>query len=179
VSATLAEHVLKHLGGRIDLLLDGGPTPGGLESTVLDVSAAPPRLLRPGLVAPAEIEAVIGPIERPVAADGNEPLRSPGLLIRHYSPQAALEALEGDALGRVETLCRQGKRVGWLTFATPPALPNLRAVVMLLDPTAYAARLYAALHELDDAGVEHIVVTLPPTTEEWQAIRDRLHRAAR
>src|SRR5207249_2299162 len=75
LSPTLARHVLQGLGGRIDLLLDGGPTVGGLESTVLDLTASPPRLLRPGLVSPAEIEAVVGPITRPAAtSEGGGPL---------------------------------------------------------------------------------------------------------
>src|SRR5207249_1608348 len=69
LSPTRAEHVLSGLKGRIDLVLDSGPTPGGIESTVLDVTTSPPRLLRPGLVTPAELEAVVGPIARvgPVA----------------------------------------------------------------------------------------------------------------
>ena len=66
ISPTRAEHVLHGLAGRIEMVLDAGPVPGGIESTVLDLTSDPPRLLRPGLVSPAEIEAIIGPIVRPV-----------------------------------------------------------------------------------------------------------------
>src|SRR5947209_6677836 len=92
LSPTRAEHVLSGLEGRIDLLLDAGPTPGGIESTVLDLTTSPPRLLRPGLVTPAQLEAVIGPIGRGTApATGGEPQRSPGMMARHYAPRTPLE----------------------------------------------------------------------------------------
>jgi L-threonylcarbamoyladenylate synthase len=182
LSPTRAEHVLRSLDGRIDLVLDGGPTPGGLESTVLDVTGTPPRLLRPGLVTPEEIEAVVGPIVRPVQAEPGEanPLPSPGLMARHYAPRAPLECVEGDSRPRAEALCQTGRLVGWLPFARKPGAswPGLVAVGMPSNPSGYAARLYAVLHELDDAGVERIVVELPPDTEEWLAVRDRLRRAS-
>src|SRR5262249_57580886 len=95
LSPTRAEHVLRGLGGRIDLILDSGPTAGGLESTVLDVTTTPPRLLRPGLVTPGQIEAVIGPIVRPqqAVATPETPLPSPGLMARHYAPRATVEVV--------------------------------------------------------------------------------------
>src|SRR5262249_29105275 len=71
LSPTRAEHVLSGLDGRIDLVLDGGPTSGGLESTVLDLSTGPARILRPGLVSPAAIETLIGPVTRPGADPGD------------------------------------------------------------------------------------------------------------
>jgi L-threonylcarbamoyladenylate synthase len=121
LSPTRPEHVLRGLGGRIDLLLDAGPTSGGVESTVLDLSTSPPRLLRPGLIAPTPIEAVVGPIERvtPLAVSHPAPLPSPGMLPRHYAPNVPLECVVHDAAMLVEALCRQGARVGWLTFAGP------------------------------------------------------------
>ncbi|HMF19354.1 MAG TPA: L-threonylcarbamoyladenylate synthase, partial [Gemmataceae bacterium] len=85
LSPTRAEHVLHGLEGRIDLLLDAGPTPGGLESTVLDVTTNPPRLLRPGLISPAELGAVIGPIIQKESPNPGDTLRSPGMLGRHYA----------------------------------------------------------------------------------------------
>jgi L-threonylcarbamoyladenylate synthase len=177
VSATRAEHVLAGLGGRIELILDAGPTPGGIESTVLDLTTTPPRLLRPGLVLPADIEQVIGPIGRR-AAQSAGPLRSPGLLARHYAPRAALECVAEDrADARVAALVDQGQRVGWLTLADRPASADVVSVCMPLDPAGYGARLYDALHALDAAGVDRIIVTLPPDAEEWLAIHDRLRRA--
>ena len=107
-------------------------------------------------------------------------LRSPGLLTRHYAPNAPLECVEEDEGAHVEALCRTGTRVGWLTFAGPELthLPGLTRIMMPSDVTAYAAELYAALHSLDEAGVERIIVRMPPDTEEWLAVRDRLRRAS-
>lgn len=180
LSPTRAEHVLRGLDGRIDLLLDAGPTPGGLESTVLDVTNNPPRLLRPGLISPAELEAVVGPVTQKESAPPGHPLRSPGMLGRHYAPRTPLECAE-DGSHRVEQLCRTGKRVGWLTFAedTGPTRSEIVALTMPKDTAGYAAQLYGALHTLDDAGLDCIVVDLPPKTEDWLAVHDRLQRASR
>jgi L-threonylcarbamoyladenylate synthase len=180
LSPTTAEHVLRGLKDRIDLLLDAGPTPGGLESTVLDVTCTPPRLLRPGLVSPAEIEAIIGPIARPAAAGAaGSAMPSPGMLSRHYAPRATLECIDGDAVARVESWLGKGETVGWLTFTEPVEIPTgLTVEVMPRDPAVYASRLYAVLHALDDAGVTRIVVEAPPSTDAWLAVRDRLQRAA-
>jgi L-threonylcarbamoyladenylate synthase len=181
LSPTCAEHVLRGLEGRIDLLLDAGSVPGGLESTVLDLTVKPPRLLRPGLVTPLEIEAVIGPISLPsalVPPEGSLP--SPGLLKRHYSPRTPLDCVEQGGRARVEELSRAGGKVGWL--ALPPVREstgdNVTTVVMPPEPREYAARLYAVLHDLDSRGFNILVVDLPPNLPEWLAVRDRLRRAA-
>jgi L-threonylcarbamoyladenylate synthase len=178
ISPTRAEHVLRGLGGRIDMLLDAGPVPGGIESTVLDVTTDPPRLLRPGLVSPAQIEAVIGRIVLPAAmAPSGSPLPSPGMLTRHYAPRTPLELAEDDGRARVEELRRAGLRVGWLTFGGDQ-LDSVTTVTMPADPAGYAAALYAALHILDGAAVDRIIVAQPPDAPEWLAVRDRLRRAA-
>jgi L-threonylcarbamoyladenylate synthase len=180
LSPTTAAHVLGGLGGRIDLIIDAGPTPGGIESTVLDLTADPPRLLRPGLVSPADIEALIGPIRRGAVAvpDAGRPLPSPGMLAKHYAPRAPLELAGGDGRSRVEALVRQGLRVGWLTWSDADDVARAMRVEMPRDPDGYAARLYAALHDLDAAGAERIVVARPPDDEAWLAVLDRLRRAA-
>src|SRR5262249_39602316 len=99
ISPTTAIHVLQGLDGRIDLVLDAGPTPGGLESTVLDLTVDPPRVLRPGLVTVQQLQDVIGDVaiaDRWVASESTsggasaEPLRSPGMLARHYAPRAKM-----------------------------------------------------------------------------------------
>ncbi len=183
LSPTTAAHVLRDLDGRIDLVLDGGPCPGGIESTVLDLTSVPPRLLRPGLVTPAAIAAVVGPItDSPGASapgeSGQRPLPSPGMLAKHYAPRAPLELAAGDGHARVGELARQGVRVGWLTEAAAADVAGAIRETMPADAAAYAARLYAALHELDAAGVERIVVARPPDGEAWLAVHDRLRRAA-
>jgi L-threonylcarbamoyladenylate synthase len=179
ISPTQAEHVLRGLNGRIDMVLDAGPVPGGIESTVLDLTADPPRLLRPGLVSPAEIEAVIGPIVRPVAKEppAEGALPSPGMLARHYAPRTPLELAEDGGEARVEELRRAGLRVGWLTSAERE-VPGVVVAALPDDPEGYAAGLYAALHALDGAGLDRIVAASLPESEEWLAVRDRLRRAA-
>jgi L-threonylcarbamoyladenylate synthase len=181
LSPTRAEHVARSLRGRVALILDAGPTAGGLESTVLAITADGPLLLRPGLVTPAEIEAVIGPVRRAAQSARPAALASPGAMPRHYAPNAPLEVVNtGEA--RVVELATAGDRVGWLTFlaARPGAASheNLIQVTMPPDAAAYAARLYDALHQLDAAGVTRIVVDSVPAGDAWLAIRDRLRRAS-
>jgi L-threonylcarbamoyladenylate synthase len=178
LSPTTAEHVRKALDGRIDMILDGGPCPGGIESTVLDVTSDPPRILRPGLITVAQIESLIGPIHRFAERDSTGPLASPGLLDRHYTPQAPLEIADDDGRARVEELLRTDESVGWLTWPDVPPVPTIRRIDLPRDPIAYAARLNAALHDLDADGVDRIVVAQPPDSDDWLAIRDRLSRAA-
>ncbi len=181
LSPTRAEHVLRDLQGRIDLVLDGGPTCGGLESTVLDLTTTPPRMLRPGLVLASEIEPISGPIfhsepRKNIAPE--EPPPSPGMLARHYAPRAPLECWpEHECRSRLKVLAEQGIRIGYLSLGAPLD-PGVIQLAMPQEARGYAARLYAVLHELDAAGVDRIVVALPPDTEEWQAVHDRLRRAS-
>ena len=183
ISPTRAEHVMAGLAGRIDLVLDGGPTPGGLESTVIDLTSSPPRLLRPGLVSRDEIEAVIGPIQLPESnaerPPASGPVRSPGMMQRHYAPTAPLECVASESWRRVEELHRHGARIGWLTFhgGAPISHSGVSVIELPDDPAAYAAGLYAALHAFDAQAVDRIVVEMPPETDAWLAIRDRLRRA--
>jgi L-threonylcarbamoyladenylate synthase len=127
----------------------------------------------------SQLEAIVGPVGLPDAERPAAILKSPGQLERHYAPRTPLEVAPDDGSKRVEMLREQGLRVGWLTF-TGTELPNGPGVVMLRLPSdnvGYAAQLYAALHQLDDAGVDRIIVSQPPDTEEWLAVRDRLQRA--
>lgn len=179
LSPTSAEHVHRDLHDRIHMILDAGVTPGGLESTVLDMTVSPPRLLRPGLVSAAEIETVVGLVERPhiAVADAPEPLRSPGLLERHYSPRTRIECVAGCGRARVEELARGGSRVGWLSLDEGGVeLPGVQRRIMPVEPADYAAQLYGTLHKLDNTGLDCIIVELPPLTEEWLAVHDRLGR---
>jgi len=171
-SPTQAAHVLEDLDGRIDLVLDGGSTPVGVESTVLDLSGDVPEVLRPGAVTLEMLRPLLPAVRMRVAAGAQGPQRSPGLLTRHYSPRAPLTLYEGPP-DRVLARIRQdadiaqaaGRRVGLL-------LPHADAAVT-------AARLYAALREFDATGVEEIFASLPPATDGLsQAVADRLRRAA-
>jgi L-threonylcarbamoyladenylate synthase len=187
VSPTLAQHVLDELDGRIDLILDGGPTTGGIESTVLDLSRRPARLLRPGLVTPGEIEAVIGSVLRPtsVAPPTTEVLPSPGMLTRHYAPKTPVELVEGSPRDRLVELMGRGLRVALLHRDEDLAddyYPDEDEILtwnMPDEPDRYAARLYQVLRTIDRRGAyDRIVVQMPPDTDEWLAVRDRLRRAA-
>lgn len=184
LSPTAAEHLRSALAGHVDLILDAGATQVGIESTVVDLTSDPPQLLRPGYVGPAQIEAVIGPIVRrdiraKVAAQA---LASPGLLSKHYSPRTALQVLEANVGGATlaNELHQKGLRVGWVTFGRVVDPVPAGCVIRPLpnDPAAYAARLYATLHELDGLGLDRIIVDLPPPADEWLAVRDRMLRAA-
>jgi L-threonylcarbamoyladenylate synthase len=170
LSPTTAEHVRRGLGGAVDLILDGGPTTVGIESTVLSLAGVRPRLLRPGMVSRKDIEDAVGPIEEGFegAVLGAHP--SPGLHPRHYSPQTRLLVVVGCTMpdcGRGAYLhrgeaCPEGVR----DVPMPPA------------PAAYAAVLYETLHALDREGLDWIAVEQPPDGPEWAGVADRLARAA-
>lgn len=182
VSPTTAPHVAASLGDRIPLILDAGPCEVGIESTVLDLSATAPVLLRPGAVTREEIESVIGPVGGP-AATGSEDTarRSPGMLQRHYSPAAPLvlyDAAEDISRAALVTRCRAADgRVAALVRDSRPAGVD-QVVVMPDAPDAYARELYATLHRLDSSGIALILAERPPAGHAWDAIRDRLTRAA-
>ena len=171
-SPTQAGHVLEDLDGRIDLVLDGGPTQVGVESTVLDLSGDVPEVLRPGAVTLEMLRPLLPDVRmRVVAALAHGPQRSPGLLTKHYSPRAPLTLYEGPA-DRVLARIRQDADMAQAAGRRVGLLPDDDAAVM-------AARLYAALREFDAAGVEEIFASLPPATDGLsQAVADRLRRAA-
>lgn len=151
LSPVTADHVVRGLGDLVPMVLDGGTCEVGIESTVLSLVRTIPKILRPGMVSRAEIEAVIGPVE---VGEGAE---APGQHQKHYSPKTCLVLGEKPASGKGFEL-------------TLERMPQ--------DAKAYAARLYAALHEIDAMGVEWIWAEMPPDEPEWAGVRDRLMRAA-
>ncbi len=173
LSPTTAQHVLESLGDRIPLILDGGPTQQGIESTVVDVSATPPKILRYGALPVSEIEKQVGPCERPSRV-GSSTLPSPGMLAKHYSPITQLECVEGNLSELLARYAQQGLRVGVLTFGTD--VPN--GFNLGNNPQEAGRKLYEVLHELDRQKFDRIVAELPPHQDEWLAIRDRLLRAS-
>lgn len=181
LSPTTAGHVASGLGGRIDMLLDAGPTEVGIESTVLDLSGAEPVLLRPGSISRGALERVVGPVGDAEAIRGDSPRPSPGMTDRHYAPRAVLRIVEPESRATVEDLIRatraRGERVGALLLR-PWRIDLDLGIAMPRDPTAYARRLYAALHDLDAAGCSLVLVDRVPDDPEWAGIRDRLARAS-
>lgn len=181
VSATTAAHVLDELDGRIDMVLDAGPTPGGLESTVIDLSTADLRVLRPGPVTPTDLSAALGAAVRAGEQVGGGPQRSPGSGRRHYAPQVPVVLAAGDAGSRAAQEAAGGRSVGLLAIdaLTPQPLPaRVRIIRLAAEPAGYARGLYAAIRALERSGVEVLVIELPPAGEPWEAVHDRLARAA-
>lgn len=181
LSPTTAQHALAGMNGRVDLILDAGPTQVGLESTVLNLASTPPELLRPGHITPAQIEAEIGPIIRREISISpvEQPLPSPGMLARHYAPRTLTECVK-NGQERVSELLKMGLRIGWVTYRRidQSSSAALQVRKMPTDPASYAARLYATLHELDQLELDRIVIDLPPDEDDWLAVRDRLVRAS-
>lgn len=173
LSATTARHVLKGLDGRIDLLLDQGPTPGGLESTVVDCTVLPVVIRRPGLIPRAAIEAVL-PVGNPPEPSDDSALVSPGMMARHYAPDVPLQVI---AHGNLPLQCDS---LTGLLLLENTAVPDGSVLIERLpaDPLRYAAGLYAALHRLEEENVGAIFVEEPPTGDAWIAVHDRLTRAS-
>jgi L-threonylcarbamoyladenylate synthase len=179
LSPTTGRHVARSLGESVDLILDAGPTTVGIESTVVDLTGEAPVLLRPGTISLVQLQAVVGPVRRASASSGDAARPSPGMLDRHYSPRAALYiASTHDVARRTAEIQARGQRAGALVVDAP-APDEVITTRLSRDAGEYASRLYAALHELDDAGCEAIIVEQVPDGPEWLGVRDRLARAAR
>ncbi|MBU6400882.1 MAG: threonylcarbamoyl-AMP synthase [Verrucomicrobia bacterium] len=183
ISPTSAEHVRRGLGGKIRLIVDGGQSLVGIESTVLDLTVTPPRILRPGMIHAESLLAVSGALQTEVAATEG-PLRSPGLLTKHYSPKARLTVWPW----RDETELNARLAASGLPLASiriiahtriPAGLEADRVSVIPRDAEAFARAIYAELHRCDEQGVALIVVEALPPEPEWAAIADRLRRASR
>jgi len=158
LSPTSAEHVRASLGEAVDLILDGGSTPVGIESTVLSVAGAKPVLLRPGMVTREEIEELIGPVELGVTP-GEGAHAAPGMHSKHYSPRTRL------------ILTSTPPETGRGVFLRP-------GDGMPAEARDYAAALYATLHRLDEQQLDWIAVEPVPAGPAWVGIADRLKRAA-
>jgi L-threonylcarbamoyladenylate synthase len=186
ISPTRAEHVRWSLSGRIPLIVDGGRAEVGIESTVVDLTAVPPRILRPGMIHEESLRAALGrrggPLTGP-AHSGRGGLRSPGLLPRHYAPQARLLVLtwsDADDLRRqLSRLEARPAHCQVIAYAGRPAAAGFGGwSVLPRAAAAFARALYAELHRCDEAGARWIVVEAPPARPAWRGIADRLRRAA-
>lgn len=194
LSPTNAEHVRRSLGDRLNLIVDGGQSQVGIESTVVDVTVSPPRVLRPGMIHADSIWSAldVGALESggsvtDQGAGVGPALRSPGLLPRHYSPRARLVVLAwkdtADLLRQLELVSKGGPVASGEAHVVvhtviPSAEPFASVRLIPHDPEAYARALYAELHRCDEEGAKTIVVEAVPEAAEWQAIADRLQRAS-
>jgi len=177
VSATTAEHVRQEFGDAIDVVLDGGATEVGIESTIVDLSGEQPTLLRPGWVTAQQLQETLG---MPLAVPHSQSPRAPGTLGRHYAPRTQLIILEPDLLLELAaSLTRQGKRVAVMSrSALRPVTEAATWIFAPSDASPYAHELYSNLRRLDDAGCDVILVEALPQEAAWWAITDRLTRAA-
>ncbi len=159
ISPTTAQHVQQAFGESIDLIIDGGASEVGIESTVVSLARTPPVVLRPGMISQAELESVTGldwerEVDRPHLTEAAE---SPGLHPRHYAPQTPFYLLAA---------------------GVSPRAGRGRIIKMPTQSREYASRLYAELHQADKEGWDWIAIEKPPETDEWAGILDRLKRAS-
>ncbi len=174
VSPTTAAHVREEFGAAVPVVLDGGDCVVGIESTIVDLSGGAPRILRPGRITHAQIEAVAGAVGE--GSDAASP-RASGTLDAHYAPRTALLLLPREALvAEARQQHALGKRVAVLALATMPE--GLRGIALPSDPDGYAHGLYAALRSLDALGANLLLADRPPDTRAWLAVNDRLRRSA-
>ncbi len=196
VSPTTASHCAQALEGRVTLIVDGGPCQIGIESTVIDLTLAEPRLLRPGMISADSIRAILmtdsstwpsGVGDAAPTMPGGEPLRSPGMFAKHYAPQARLlvwswkneQALQD----RIATMSPEQDPVHVIAHTEIPLeLQRLRSPVGVSviphDPEAFGRALYSELHDCDARGVTTLIIETVPNSPRWEGIADRLRRAA-
>ena len=183
VSPTNAEHVRQQLGDKISLIVDGGQSQVGIESTVLDLTVSPLQVLRPGMIHAESLAAVVENIRHPTSNLQHPKLKSPGLLKKHYAPKARLLLLSwcNDADLKSQIANRKSQIASCHVIAhthIPAGEDFARVSVIPHAAEAFARAIYAELHRCDAAGAGLIVVETPPESPEWSGIADRLRRAS-
>jgi len=172
VSPTTAQHVREEFGGDL-YVLDGGACDVGLESTIVDLSRERPTLLRPGGISRAQLAEALG--EMPRDRDASAP-RASGTLAAHYAPRTALSLLEGKEF---QAALQEQPGMAVLAFAAAPAaMTSALWIEASRDAARYGHDLYANLRALDASGASRILVEAPPREASWEAVNDRLARAA-
>ena len=156
LSPTTAQHVEEGLGEDVELILDGGPTQVGIESTVVSLWRDSPLILRPGMISQAELESAAG-VRFEYETDVPHIVESPGMHPRHYAPRTPFFVLGA-------------------SDATPSG--RGRVIEMPSDARGFAASLYGKLHDADKEGWDWIAIKKPPDAPEWTGILDRLRRAS-
>lgn len=180
LSPTTARHVFDYFQDVIPLVVDGGESEVGIESTVVDLSAKPWSILRPGMIHEPALAAVLGPLQ-PGPARPSGAIKSPGRMPRHYSPRARLRIWPRDRDGewlKVNTQPPSEKVAVICHNRLPPSGVASRNSMLPREAQAFARSIYAELHATDAAGIGLVWVEEPPDSPEWRAILDRLRRAA-
>lgn len=171
LSPTTAEAVREELGNAVDLVLEGGQCEVGLESTIIDVSREPPRILRPGMITAADIESVLH--AKLGVIDKSAP-RVSGSLASHYAPMTPVEIIKPEDFPNVDF---PSAFVVRNSFVMQKA--NVEVILMSDDPKTYAHDIYQTLRDLDKKGYKKIFIAAIPEGRAWDAVRDRLSRAAK
>jgi L-threonylcarbamoyladenylate synthase len=175
ISPTTAAHVRSEFGATVPIVLDGGECEVGIESTIVDLVSARPRILRPGRITREQLEAVLG--ESIEDAPGADSPRASGTLEAHYAPRTPMLLLAREAMEREAVQQRAlGQRVALLALGALPA--GFSGEALPEQAQGYAHGLYAALRALDAGGAHLLLVQRPPDGREWLAVNDRLRRAA-
>lgn len=195
-SPTKAMDVLEDLNGRVDLIIDGGTTKIGIESTVIDITNKPPTILRPGVVTKEDIESLIGKVglitfdinSKGIASatiESSTFLKSPGLKYKHYAPNAEVVIVEGDTEDvqkKIKNLAdealKDNKRVGVISFRKNARYKNCIVAFAGADASTVARRLFSVLREMDKKKVDIIFSELLIDKGIGLAVSDRLKRAA-
>lgn len=167
VSPTTAAHVHEDLGDDVDLVLEGGSSEVGIESTIVDLSGGSAVVLRPGRISVADVGHI-------VEVKGSSAVRHSGGLERHYAPKTPARLVPTHDLDR--EIAKLEARAAVLAFSRPDERVDFW-LRMPRDPAGYAQKLYAALRELDGAGCEAILIEAPPAEPGWEAVLDRLRKA--
>ncbi|HTL91149.1 MAG TPA: L-threonylcarbamoyladenylate synthase, partial [Steroidobacteraceae bacterium] len=177
LSPTRAEHVREELGDAVRIILDGGECQIGLESTIVSCDASGVRLLRPGAVTASQLRQVVGDA---LTGPGAEAPRVPGSTPSHYAPETPMKLVpSGEIDARAAEESRNGRRIAVLAQRLPlKAHEYVTWINAGKRPQPYAHDLYANLRALDSSGCEQILVQDVPAEERWEAVRDRLMRAA-
>ena len=175
ISPTTAEHVLAGLSGKIEAVLDGGDCSVGIESTIVDLTGDTPVIARPGQIAQSDIEACLGI----TLAPGKSASQAvPGSVKRHYQPVTPTVGVSTDQFARLlPEVTSAGEKIGVIWWQSPPDERASEAIMLSADPNEYARMLYTAMHSMDKANVDRIVIELPPRESQWLAVHDRLGRA--
>lgn len=172
ISPTTAEAVREELRNEVDMVLEGGQSDVGVESTIIDVSGDEPRILRPGMVSVADIETVLA---RPISMKKEDAPRVSGSLESHYAPMTPTQLIQRENFSKLEQI--DFPSVLLVRAAVILQNPRIEIVTMPAEPKNYAHDIYQTLRELDKKGFKKIFIELVPDTMAWDAVRDRLKRA--
>jgi L-threonylcarbamoyladenylate synthase len=168
VSPTTAAHVREDLGADVDLVLEGGPSEVGIESTIVDLSGGAAAILRPGKISREELQEIISLGKAETAP------RHSGGMEKHYAPKTPARLVATHELDK--EISKLTARAAVLAFSRPDERVDFW-LRMPRDPAAYAQKLYAALRELDAAGCDALLIEAPPVESRWEAVLDRLRKA--